>query len=148
MHKRGLATLLATLTAALAAVPASAHRAATCPHTGTVNGVSVLIYCGPAKASVLFGGTHLAFRHSGFNGFMGMIMKMGMEHGWGKKTRYSIPLVAEAIAEKRALTLDGLFGSYPELVEELGRDARRLGRIPQSACLDPASGASASGHDG
>ena len=63
MQMRGLATVLATLAAASAAGPASAHRAATCPHSGTVNGISVLIYCGPAKASVLFGGTHLALKN-------------------------------------------------------------------------------------
>lgn len=48
---------------ALSAGPASAQRAATCPHSGTLNGVSVLIECGPAKASVLFGGTHLALKN-------------------------------------------------------------------------------------
>lgn len=49
------------------------------------------------------GGTKLSFRHSSFHGFMGMIMKKGMEHGWGKKMNYSIPLVADAIAQQRPL---------------------------------------------
>ena len=63
MQLQGLATVLASVAAAAAAGPASAHRTATCPHPGTVNGISVLIYCGPAKASVLFGGTHLALKN-------------------------------------------------------------------------------------
>ena len=42
------------------------------------------------------GGTHLAFRHSGFAGFMGMIMRKGMEQGWKKKIQLTIPRVAAA----------------------------------------------------
>ena len=62
MHLR---LLLPTVLAALAATaaPASARHAATCPHPGTLNGVSVLIECGPAKASVKFGATHLALKN-------------------------------------------------------------------------------------
>jgi hypothetical protein len=55
------ASLLAAL--AVAATAASARRTATCPHDGTLNGVSVLIECGPAKASVKFGATHLALKN-------------------------------------------------------------------------------------
>jgi hypothetical protein len=59
-----LATL-AALCAALAAVamPASARTSATCPHPGTINGVSVLIECGPAKATLRFGTTRLALKN-------------------------------------------------------------------------------------
>jgi hypothetical protein len=48
---------------ALAATPASARHAATCPHPGTINGVSVLIDCGPAKATMRFRGTLLRFKN-------------------------------------------------------------------------------------
>ena len=46
--------------AAGAAGPASAQ---TCPHPGTVNGQSVLIYCGPAKAKVTIGATAFTLKN-------------------------------------------------------------------------------------
>jgi hypothetical protein len=64
MKMRGVAIVAATCSAlAVAAVPASAQRSATCPHNGTLDGVSVLIECGPAKASVKFGAAHLALKN-------------------------------------------------------------------------------------
>lgn len=61
MQVRGVAIVAGACAAlAVAAAPASAHRAATCPRNGTLHGVSVLIECGQAKASVKFGATHLA----------------------------------------------------------------------------------------
>ena len=54
----GVAVLLATVTL-VAAGPATARRAATCPHAGTINGVSVLVECGPAKATMHFRGALL-----------------------------------------------------------------------------------------
>jgi hypothetical protein len=61
-------TLLATLAAscaalAAAALPASARPSGTCPHPGTINGVSVLIECGPAKATARMGGTRLVLKN-------------------------------------------------------------------------------------
>jgi len=50
----GGATVLAAWACALAAGAAPA-AAQTCPHPGTVNGISVLIYCGHAKATVKAG---------------------------------------------------------------------------------------------
>ncbi|MHB8606009.1 MAG: SRPBCC family protein [Thermoplasmatota archaeon] len=47
------------------------------------------------------GGTHLAFRHSGLHGFMGLMMKRGMQNGWGKMVRSSIPYVAREMAAGR-----------------------------------------------
>jgi hypothetical protein len=47
----------------VAAAPASGRQVATCPHDGTINGVPVLIACGPAKATVHFGGTRLSMRN-------------------------------------------------------------------------------------
>ena len=47
-----LAAAVAACALAAGATPAAAQ---TCPHPGTVNGVSVLIYCGPAKATVKMG---------------------------------------------------------------------------------------------
>ncbi|HUR63044.1 MAG TPA: SRPBCC domain-containing protein [Candidatus Thermoplasmatota archaeon] len=44
------------------------------------------------------GGTHLLFRHSGLTGFMGRMMRMGMDNGWGRMVRHSIPYVAERVA--------------------------------------------------
>lgn len=49
------------------------------------------------------GGTHLSFRHAGFSGFMGMIMRRGMAHGWQIKIRSTIPRVAAAFAEGKPL---------------------------------------------
>src|SRR5581483_5990976 len=49
------------------------------------------------------GGTHLAFRHSGFHGFMGRIMKAGMQRGWEGMVRRTIPFVAERIAEGKPI---------------------------------------------
>jgi hypothetical protein len=62
MKMRGV-VIVAASSAALAVAPASAQRTATCPRSGTLNGVSVLIECGPAKASVKFGATHLALKN-------------------------------------------------------------------------------------
>jgi hypothetical protein len=61
-------TVLALLAAgcvalAVAAVPASARPSAICPHPGTINGVSVLVECGPAKATLRFGVTRLALKN-------------------------------------------------------------------------------------
>jgi hypothetical protein len=47
--------LLASGAACALAVCASPASAQVCPHPGTVNGVSVLVYCGPAKATVKAG---------------------------------------------------------------------------------------------
>ena len=47
---------------ALLAAPAGARRSATCPHPGTINGVSVLIECGPAKATMHLGGVAIALK--------------------------------------------------------------------------------------
>jgi uncharacterized protein YndB with AHSA1/START domain len=49
------------------------------------------------------GGTHLAFRHSGFHGFMGMIMRKGMQRGWEGMVKRTIPFVARHIAEGKPL---------------------------------------------
>jgi hypothetical protein len=64
MKMRGVAIVAASSAALVVAVtPAAAQRATTCPRSGTLNGVSVLIECGPAKASVKFGATHLALKN-------------------------------------------------------------------------------------
>lgn len=47
------------------------------------------------------GGTHVLFRHTGFNGFMGLVMKRGMEKGWGTKVKHTIPFVAAGFATGR-----------------------------------------------
>ena len=44
------------------------------------------------------GGTHVLFRHEGLTGFMGLIMKKGMDKGWGTMVRDSIPFVAGRMA--------------------------------------------------
>jgi hypothetical protein len=54
MRSAVLASVAAACVLAAGAAPASAQ---TCPHPGTVNGQSVLIYCGPAKATVKLGAT-------------------------------------------------------------------------------------------
>ncbi len=43
------------------------------------------------------GGTHLLLRHSGLHGFMGLLMKRGMDKGWQVRVRHGIPLVAQAL---------------------------------------------------
>ena len=47
----------------IATAPASARRTALCPHPGTINGVSVLIECGPAKATMRFRGVALKLKN-------------------------------------------------------------------------------------
>lgn len=47
------------------------------------------------------GGTRLLFRHSGLTGFMGLVMKKGMDKGWATMVRHSIPYVAARLAEGR-----------------------------------------------
>jgi len=63
VHPIGIATGLAVSLAAfaLAAAPTSARRTAMCPHPGTINGVSVLIDCGPAKATMRFRGASVKY---------------------------------------------------------------------------------------
>jgi hypothetical protein len=64
MQMRAFAVVAASCSVlAVAAAPASAHRVAVCPRPGTLDGVSVLIECGPANASVKFGATHLALKN-------------------------------------------------------------------------------------
>jgi hypothetical protein len=60
MRSTVLATVAATCVLAVAAPSASAQ---TCPHPGTINGVSVLIYCGHAKATVKVGATTFALKN-------------------------------------------------------------------------------------
>jgi hypothetical protein len=43
-----------------ASAPSGAARSATCPHSGTIDGMSVLVACGPAKAGTLSGADTLA----------------------------------------------------------------------------------------
>ena len=65
------------------------------------------------------GGTHLSFRHSGFSGFMGMIMKKGMEPGWGKKVKLTIPHVAAAIQRGGPLPTRDECKAHEKLGEEV-----------------------------
>ncbi len=58
----GVAVLLATVMV-VATAPATARRAAMCPHPGTINGISVLIECGPAKATMRFRGASINYRN-------------------------------------------------------------------------------------
>lgn len=45
------------------------------------------------------GGTRVRFRHSGFSGMKGWLMRQGMNQGWGAILRHAIPyVVAEAQA--------------------------------------------------
>lgn len=43
------------------------------------------------------GGTHVRFRHEGFTGFRGWLMRQGMNQGWGGMVRHSIPFVMEGL---------------------------------------------------
>lgn len=47
------------------------------------------------------GGTRVAFRHGGLHGFMGWMMKKGMDQGWRRMLERSIPVVIAAVAEGR-----------------------------------------------
>jgi hypothetical protein len=55
-----IAAAAAACVFAAGAAPVSAQ---TCPHPGTVNGQSVLIYCGPAKAKVKLGATAFTLKN-------------------------------------------------------------------------------------
>jgi hypothetical protein len=61
---KGLAVLLATCSFLLAATAqAGARPSGECPRSGTIDGVSVLIACGPAKATLHFGAARLTMRN-------------------------------------------------------------------------------------
>ena len=55
--------LAATAVSFAASSAAVARHSATCPHSATINGVDVLIACGPATATLRFGSTRLALRN-------------------------------------------------------------------------------------
>ncbi|HKT43755.1 MAG TPA: hypothetical protein VJQ85_03075 [Gaiellaceae bacterium] len=62
--------LLGSVIACALAAGASPAAAQTCPHPGTVNGISVLIYCGSAKAT-----THVGAKTATWKG--GQCKKLG-----------------------------------------------------------------------
>jgi uncharacterized protein YndB with AHSA1/START domain len=43
------------------------------------------------------GGTRLRFRHEGFSGAKGWLMRQGMNQGWGGMVRHSIPFVLDRL---------------------------------------------------
>lgn len=43
------------------------------------------------------GGTRVRFRHSGFTGFKGWMMRQGMNHGWRRIVGHSIPYVIDTM---------------------------------------------------
>lgn len=45
------------------------------------------------------GGTRLRFRHTGFTGLKGWLMRQGMNHGWGGMVQHSIPYVIARMLE-------------------------------------------------
>lgn len=45
------------------------------------------------------GGTRLRFRHTGFTGVKGWLMRQGMNHGWGGMVRHGIPYVVSRMQE-------------------------------------------------
>jgi hypothetical protein len=52
---KSIALLTSVISASIVAGLATPASAQTCPHPGTINGISVLIYCGSAKATVKMG---------------------------------------------------------------------------------------------
>lgn len=70
-------------------------------------------------------GTRLRLRHSGFTGFKGWMMRMGMNNGWGGIVRGGIPYVVErsraGVTPTREETRDAL------------RRAMREGALPPRA---------------
>jgi len=60
MRSAVVASVAVACALAAGSAPASAQ---TCPHPGTVDGQSVLIYCGPAKATVKLGATTFALKN-------------------------------------------------------------------------------------
>ena len=49
-------------------------------------------------------GTRLRFRHAGFLGFKGWLMRQGMNGGWGAMVRHAIPFVAAELQRGRVPT--------------------------------------------
>jgi uncharacterized protein YndB with AHSA1/START domain len=54
------------------------------------------------------GGTRLTFRHSGLHGFMGWLMKRGMDKGWRRMLERSIPFVLDEMTRGRTPTRDAV----------------------------------------
>ncbi|HET6404339.1 MAG TPA: SRPBCC domain-containing protein [Candidatus Thermoplasmatota archaeon] len=52
------------------------------------------------------GGTRVRFRHSGFGGLKGWLMRAGMDQGWGGMVRHSIPYVLAQMRAGRVPTKD------------------------------------------
>lgn len=50
------------------------------------------------------GGTRLRFRHSGFSGIKGWMMRQGMNQGWGSMIRHAIPFVVHEMLAGRIPT--------------------------------------------
>lgn len=50
------------------------------------------------------GGTRVRFRHDGFTGFKGWMMRQGMNQGWGRMHRHAIPYVLDEMARGRMPT--------------------------------------------
>ena len=59
----GKAILACTALACALGAGAAPASAQTCPYSGTIKGVSVLIYCGTAKATVKAGATTIAWKN-------------------------------------------------------------------------------------
>jgi uncharacterized protein YndB with AHSA1/START domain len=50
------------------------------------------------------GGTHLVFRHEGLRGFMGRMMRLGMNKGWYRMVHEGIPYVVDEMDQGRSPT--------------------------------------------
>ena len=50
------------------------------------------------------GGTRVRFRHDGFTGLKGWMMRQGMDQGWGRMHRHAIPYVLDEMAHGRMPT--------------------------------------------
>lgn len=106
----GAAVLLAAAACALAASTAPAAPRKTCPYPGTINGISVLIYCGTAKATLKVGAKTFVYENgqckkvgSNFYANFGAIVTQPV-----KKAPDSFQIIAGGNA--KAATKDG---SYP-----------------------------------
>lgn len=52
------------------------------------------------------GGTRVRFRHAGFTGMKGWLMRAGMNNGWGRMVRHSIPFVLARMSHGSIPTRD------------------------------------------
>jgi uncharacterized protein YndB with AHSA1/START domain len=71
------------------------------------------------------GGTRVRFRHEGFTGFKGWMMRQGMDRGWGRIVQHGLPFVLAAMREGAVPTREATRAAAKQGVRTEHHAARR-----------------------